>query len=139
MLIWQKQWQNLLHAFPKSITIYMWLIYPISLFFTVSSSALQIIMTTLAFGCIVHGFDYSGILRHQGLKILGDISYSIYLLHGIVLYFLFKIFAIYNFQEGNIYHFIAYQPLVAFLTICLSLLTYHYIERPFIKKKPTKP
>ena len=121
-------------ALIKVINLYMWFVFPLCLFFIPSSHIGHLLLTVIAFSFIANGFDYLGILQHKGLKILGDISYSIYLLHGIVLYFLFKILHVYDFQHANIYIYSLYQPFVVLITVGCSLFTYRYIEQPFLRK-----
>lgn len=95
----------------------------------------QIICLAVFMIFLTQGFDCFGLLTKHGLCILGDISYSIYLLHGLVLYALFTVWDIYDFSQANFYEFLLFLPLTFALTILLSLTTYHFIERPFLRKK----
>lgn len=133
-VIWSKKWKSLMFKHSRVINLYMWFVFPLCLFFIPSSHIGHLLLTVIAFSFIANGFDYLGILQHKGLKILGDISYSIYLLHGIVLYFLFKILHVYDFQHANIYIYSLYQPFVVLITVGCSLFTYRYIEQPFLRK-----
>lgn len=95
-------------------------------------SPTQMVLCGIAFFPIALGNDMFGILRSRGAKSLGEISYSIYLTHGIVLYALFSIIEL-SIHEISIYVFTLYIPLVIALTSALSVLTYKNIERPWIE------
>jgi peptidoglycan/LPS O-acetylase OafA/YrhL len=65
------------------------------------------------------------------LRLLGTISYSFYLLHPMCLEIVKKNFHMVGSQPYEI----ALRVISAFIiTFCLSILTYTYIERPFIKQ-----
>ncbi len=95
-------------------------------------SPTQMVLCGIAFFPIALGNEMFGILRSRGAKSLGEISYSIYLTHGIVLYALFSIIEL-SIHEISIYVFTLYIPLVIALTSALSVLTYKNIERPWIE------
>ncbi len=95
-------------------------------------SATQMVLCGIAFAPIAMGNDIFGILRSRGSKSLGEISYSIYLTHGVVLYALFSILEVSKY-EGGIYVFALYIPLVIALTSAISVFTYKKIERPWIE------
>lgn len=99
----------------------------------------QYFISMIAFLSFVYGSDMFGILKTQTAKFLGTISYSIYLLHGIVL------FSVLN-SVNYFYPIISIKPylfwllifLCLILTILISSLTYLYIELPFIKRIKSK-
>lgn len=93
---------------------------------------MQKIVLSIVFAFVVNGYDFFGLLHNKGLKILGDISYSIYLVHGVVLYLMFTIIYVYDFHNGLLWYF-SYLPIVLSLVIGISLMTYNFIERPFLK------
>ncbi len=99
-------------------------------------SKAQMIILAIPFALFVLGNSLKGLLEHRGLKILGEASFSIYLLHGIVIYLLFSVFGLYDFQAGNFLHYAWYLPLVLWLVASLSVATYWGIERPFIHQRP---
>lgn len=133
-VFWQKQITQLIQKFPKITHIFMYLLLLLTLFFTQAYTLIQMVGCAIIFTGIASGYSYGGILTHKGMKILGDISFSIYLLHGLVLYFAFTIFGIYDFSHANIYTYTIFMPLIYILTIILSLITYRWIERPLMKK-----
>ncbi|WP_455923524.1 acyltransferase family protein [Pseudomonas putida] len=96
----------------------------------------QMIFLAIPFALFVLGNDLKGLLQHRGLKILGEASFSIYLLHGLVIYLLFQVVRIYDFQAADYRQYVLYLPLVLWLVSSLSVLTYWTIERPFIRQRP---
>ena len=98
-------------------------------------SLTQYVISLVVFLSFVYGADIFGLLKTQAAKFLGTISYSVYLLHGIVL------FGVLN-SVDYFYPITSLQPIMfwsiifvcGLLTIFVSSLTYHYIEYPFIKR-----
>ncbi|EIK98014.1 acyltransferase [Pseudomonas sp. M47T1] len=99
-------------------------------------SKAQMIILAIPFALFVLGNSLNSLLENRGLKILGEASFSIYLLHGIVIYVLFSVFSIYDFQAANFLHYVWFLPLVLWLVASLSVATYWGIERPFIRQRP---
>jgi peptidoglycan/LPS O-acetylase OafA/YrhL len=100
---------------------------------------LQYCVTLLIFLCFVYGNNLFGLLKTSVAKFLGTISYSIYLLHGIVLFIVL--------HSVNYYYPLASMSEFSFwfvvfctgcITIFISSLTYRYIEYPFIRKVHSK-
>lgn len=86
------------------------------------------------FLCFVYGSDLFGLLKTFTAKFLGTLSYSIYLIHGIVL------FGVLNSADYwkpivtmSAVQFWSLITLSGLLTIVVSAVTYRYIEYPFIK------
>lgn len=101
-------------------------------FFTNAYSTLQKIILAIIFCCISHGYSFFGLLTQKGMKILGDISYSTYLLHGLILYISFTLLNIYNFNNGLI-HYYFYFPAIFLLVVLVSFMSFKFIEKPFLK------
>ena len=78
------------------------------------------------------GSTLFGLLKSRSAQRLGHISYSIYLLQGPVLVILFsqKTLGKYALQSPEHYWFVAL--LVALMLVCLSTITYRFIEKPGI-------
>ena len=66
---------------------------------------------------------------------LGDMSYSIYLTHGVVLYSVFVLGGWFNFQAHGLLVYIATFPLIFVLVLLLSCTTYFGVERSFLRKR----
>lgn len=77
------------------------------------------------FACVACGNDLFGILRTRGARVLGEISYGIYLIHGTVLYLTFTLV-----MTGPA-HIVA-LPLLAVLVTLICAGTFLAIENPFI-------
>ena len=97
-----------------------------------SSLAMGVLFVTVA--C---GQDLKGLLISQPARWLGTISYSVYLMHGIVLYVVLRrantLVPLGSLSE------VAYWLLIGgagLLTVLLSAVTYSWIERPFIQTRP---
>lgn len=98
-----------------------------------SYSKLQMIILGIPFALFVLGNSLHGLLENRGLKVLGEASFSIYLLHGIVIYTLFSLFPVYNFDTPDFSRYVLYLPVVVIVVSALSVLTYWCIERPFLR------
>lgn len=91
------------------------------------------LMMFLFFFLVVFGNSIFGILRLNASRILGEVSYSIYLLHGLILYLLFTQFNLYDIKEIKPKYYVLLMPVVAVLVLLVSSVTFLSIERPFIK------
>jgi peptidoglycan/LPS O-acetylase OafA/YrhL len=94
---------------------------------------LPILLMTVFFVSVALGNSLGGLLNLRTSILLGNISYSIYLLHGIVLYLVFSIFAPNAMQSAT--HIVAlwlWMPLVGSAVVALSWLTHRYVEQPGI-------
>lgn len=99
----------------------------------------QYAVSLLVFLAFVYGADFFSLLRTRVAKFLGIMSYSIYLIHGIILYGVFN--------TVNYFHPVArvspiefwlLVTLSGFLTIIASTVTYRYIEHPMILRIKAK-
>lgn len=80
-----------------------------------------LVSVTLIFLMVRHGKALATLLNTRVLQFLGDISYGIYLIHGVVLY--------------SVAAHLKGQPLLGLLivtavTLVLSVLSFHYYEKP---------
>lgn len=92
----------------------------------------QVALIAVFFVLIVMGNDLFGLLSFRSSVLLGEISYSIYLLHGVVLYVLFSVFDIVDFKATSLQNFLVYMPFVGVLVVLFSALTYINVEKPGI-------
>ena len=97
---------------------------------------------TLSFTLIALGNNLFGLLKISTLKLLGEISYSTYLLHGIIIFA--TIHYGYGLEETKLLSPMEFCLLIftcAPLVILISFITFKYIEKPFIAlaKRITKP
>jgi len=101
-------------------------------------SAVPLMCLSLVFFAIACGNTLFGILSHNVSCLLGQISYSIYLLHGMVLFIMFRF--VFDSEHAK-----EQSPIVHWITIagsCVVLiavcsLTYRYIERPCLNATTT--
>lgn len=102
-----------LFGFPTSFET--WPIFLLSIFFTI----------------VACGNTFFGILVNRGVRVIGDVGYSIYLLHGIILYLGFSssFFSSSRLQENPLIFWGIVNLLTAPL-ICSCFLTFRYIETP---------
>ena len=87
----------------------------------------------IAFIIIALGNDMFGLLRLNSLKLLGDISYGIYLIHGIVLFI--TLYMGFGFESAKLLSIENYSAIILMLTpllIAISYLSYRWIEKPCI-------
>ncbi len=95
----------------------------------------QYFISLFVFLSFVYGADIFGLLKNKVSRFLGTISYSLYLLHGIVL------FAVLN-SVDYFYPISKISPMIfwililfcGILTVIVSSITYKYIESPFIHR-----
>ena len=92
----------------------------------------QVALMSVFFGLTALGNDLFGLFRTPASRLLGEISYSIYLTHGIVLFMLFTQWRIIDPGETGPLERVALVALVAAITTSGSMLTYLLIERPAI-------
>jgi peptidoglycan/LPS O-acetylase OafA/YrhL len=79
---------------------------------------------------VVFGSDLMGLLRSRPLLLLGQISYSIYLLHLPILYFLYKALPIMATPAASPLLFWLFTALAGSIVVALSALSYRFIEVP---------
>ena len=91
------------------------------------------------FMLVALGNDLFGLLKLKGSLLLGEISYSIYLLHGIVLYVVFTVFPVIDVSGMTYGQFSWLLPVVAVIAVLVSAATYLLIEKPMIDYGRTGP
>ncbi len=102
------------------------------LFFASVYRAIPCLLLGLAFLFIVSGCSLFGVLRSTAAKRLGNVSYGIYLLQGLVLTSLSSIPAVQKYSLTSPY---GHWLFIAFAGLCLiaiSTLAHVYVERPGI-------
>lgn len=92
----------------------------------------QMFLISISFCCIAAGNDMFGLLKNRGLTKLGDISYSVYLTHGFILYALFTLSNFFPFMAVPEYIYYLLLPAIMALACGIAIITYHYIESPFL-------
>lgn len=91
------------------------------------------------FVAIASGNTLFGLLTNKAARLLGLLSYSIYLLHNWVLYLSSRLFNHYT-PLASISHisYLSFGACVAGITVLLAALTYRFIEFPAIQGQRTR-
>lgn len=103
-------------------------------FFPSAYELVPFLLLSVAFIFIACGNSLFGALTSPTSRALGEVAYSIYLLHGIVLFVTFTL--ILGVSESKalspIAHWLVILGMVPFL-ICVCFVTFRYIERPAMR------
>lgn len=93
------------------------------------------LLITVVFTLIALGNSIFGLLKNSTLKFLGEISYSTYLLHGIILFTLFYFgLGFENTRELSPLEYCLVIFTITPIVVILSFLGFKYIEKPFMDK-----
>lgn len=130
-------WVRTLVAGPvASVCVALCLVIGVGLFRSFDEP-LSFILVTLGFIGIACGNSVFGILTHPLSRTLGQVSYSIYLLHGIVLFVTFN--WILDFQWAGQLSPLGHWGVIAVCAVGVILVssnTYRFIERPALDAAP---
>ncbi len=96
----------------------------------------QTILMTVFFACLVLGCNVFGVLASRPALLLGAVSYSVYLLHCIVLYvglhtISYVITPVVGLSEAQYWTVVA---VVATAVVGCALISYRVLEQPFLRK-----
>jgi peptidoglycan/LPS O-acetylase OafA/YrhL len=111
-------------------------IFFVMFFYETSYAVKPTILLSLAFVLIACGNDLFGLFRQKFSQILGQISYSIYLLHLIFLFVTF--YFIFGFEKSALFSVPQYCLIIAAITPFMllgSFCSFHLIEKRFMAKK----
>jgi peptidoglycan/LPS O-acetylase OafA/YrhL len=98
-----------------------------------------ILLLSLVFTLIALGNDLFGLLKNSALKLLGEICYSTYLLHGLVLFTLFHFIL----EQQNVKNYSTQQYcflifMITPIVVIISFYAFKFIEYPFMQKAKLK-
>ncbi|MFC4477618.1 acyltransferase family protein [Flavobacterium chungangensis] len=132
LLINTKKFNTILKQ--KKYTILALLLLAVSVyFFNSGRKPFPIISASIVFLIIASGNNFFGVLSSAFSRKLGQITYSIYLLHGILLFIIF--YYIIGFEEAKALTNIEYWSIITLSIIPLILicqLSFKYIEHPLM-------
>ena len=103
------------------------------IFYPRTLDLIHVVLISMFFISIVFGNDIFGILSLKSSILLGEISYSIYLVHGIVLYLTFSVFNLIKIETLSIKEYVTFMPLICILVVFISAFTFILIEKPGVK------
>ncbi|QYM94041.1 acyltransferase family protein [Dickeya zeae] len=87
-----------------------------------------LVFYSLFFFTIISGSTWFGLLTTKGFVLLGNASYSMYLLHNFFWFIAIKLFGRYDLKIGYVFYSLT------FVLICaVSVMTYKFIETPMNK------
>lgn len=133
----RKQWPLLKH--PLCTPVAILLLLGVLLYMPPIESFAESLLLAPVFLMVVYGNDFHGLLTSRPMMYLGKISYSVYLLHGIVLYVLVQGVAV-RFHLVS-FHPIVYWSLMAVVggvVIVTASVSYRFLELPFLGKSARK-
>jgi len=103
------------------------------LFMPDSNNVLALFCALIIFTAIVGGASAYGILATRGALWLGDISYGIYLIHGLVLWFtLYTLRGMFDLQQIGLLSYVAVVVMVVGAVVMLASLSYAKMEKPIM-------
>jgi peptidoglycan/LPS O-acetylase OafA/YrhL len=98
-----------------------------------SSAYLGNLLYSSLFVFVLYGNDLFGLLTARSSRVLGEVSYSVYLLHMVVLVLFYRrLNSTAPIGELSYSMFWLYSVLPAFAIVILSLFTFQFVERPGI-------
>lgn len=101
-------------------------------FCDIAYESLATVLLGSFFFLIASGSSLFGLLHLRGARRLGDISYSLYLMHGAVLVFMFTSGPFLDFSMMGPKHFFTVQAFAALVLLVVCVSTYLIIEKPGI-------
>jgi peptidoglycan/LPS O-acetylase OafA/YrhL len=109
----------------------------VHLFFVKGSSTWrEPLLLAPAFFMIVSGNSFFGLLTNRPVRCLGQISYSIYIFHGLILHSLISAVNQHiPITERGVGFYWSLIFAIGLVVVSICTLTYWYIERPFFQKR----
>ena len=101
----------------------------------------HVVLMFVFFLFVAHGNSLFGLLATGAAKVLGAVSYSIYLLHCIVLFVVVTLVDAHTpIAQLPVERYWMFAALAGAATVLLSLVTYRHVEHPFIagRQRPAR-
>ena len=100
-------------------------------------SPAQFLLLGVVFVFVVAGNDFFGLLSSKAVFLLGTVSYSFYITHGIVLFVFSHLFNRWvQIRTLSALEYWALIGVVGVTTVCFSTLLYWTVERRFMRRSP---
>lgn len=99
---------------------------------TPTYKTVQTVLSGIAFFIIVNECSLFGLLTQKSAQRLGEISYGIYLLQGIVLFTFVQIPEIRSLAISTSMHYWGFLLIEAFTLIIIAYIAYYFLEKPGI-------
>ena len=97
-------------------------------------------LSFVVFFCITCGADFFGLLVAAPARLLGTISYSVYLLHMTVLFLVLKcVDALTPIRSMDAWHYWMLTSAIGILAIAVSMFSYRFFEHPFLRLGKVQP
>lgn len=104
-------------------------------FFSTAYGFTQVALLTGIFVLIAGGADLFGILSNRVSRALGEMAYSIYLLHGLLLFITFRFVVGFEVARGlSVFEYWQVVTAVVPLLILTCFITYTWVERPVMEQ-----
>jgi peptidoglycan/LPS O-acetylase OafA/YrhL len=97
-------------------------------FYPSTMDVFHVVGISSLFGLIVYGNGLFGLLNLRSSLFLGDVSYSVYLMHGVLLYIFFSVPGISLLSPSDGFEFIYNLPILTLLLVVVSVVTYFQVE-----------
>lgn len=127
--------QAALKQFPKIFHVFMLILTAYVFTQTVAYSWEQRVLLAVWFAVVAHGYSFANLLNHRGLAKLGDLSYAIYLLHGMVIFMWFGVWKMFAFKQGDFAVYLWHFPVILLAAVALAYLGNRFVEMPFARHK----
>ena len=132
--LFSKQIQLIIQKYPKLIHFLM---LPLTAYIFIATPAYsweQKGLLMVWFMCVVHGYNFFNLLNLYGLVKLGNMSYSVYLIHGWVLFMWFGVWKMFAFRHGDFMAYAWHLPVIFAVTFVLAHVSWRYVEMPLARK-----
>ncbi|QMT30345.1 acyltransferase family protein [Alysiella filiformis] len=133
-LVFAKPIQAALKRFPIIIHVFMLILTAYIFTQTVAYSWEQRLLLAVWFAVVVQGYSFANLLNHWGLRQLGDLSYALYLTHGMVIFMWFGVWKMFEFKQQNFIGYLWHFPVILAVALVLAYVGNRFVAMPFVKK-----
>ncbi len=102
------------------------------LFYPKTLDFFHVVLISIFFILVVFGNDLFGLFSLKSSALLGEVSYSIYLLHGAILYIIFTMIQVPDIRNFSFDSYLYLMPVITIIVVTVSCVTFLLIEKPGI-------